>query len=149
MHAAFQEARRRVPDQMELALAEFTALLKLVQVRSGVNPGKIAERAGGGLSRSQAYQLLNQRVRTLPTRIGQVQLFLRACGLDDHQVAQVAHLWVELKEQRVADKADVPTRQQAAQLLVERILVFTGTDGAAAGRYLGEGGGSCFDGRLR
>ncbi|HEX7302173.1 hypothetical protein [Lentzea sp.] len=76
-------------------MAEFLALLKKIQVRSGLSPAKIADRAGSKLGRSQAYSMLNRG--TLPTKPEQVRLFTVTCGLSEPQVSRVMELWTKLR----------------------------------------------------
>jgi hypothetical protein len=76
----------------------FIALLRRLQLRSGVSPAKIAERAGRGLPRSQAYAFVEVGRTALPTKVAQVKLFAQACGLTADQVRRVVDLWAELRE---------------------------------------------------
>lgn len=77
---------------------EFLALLRLLHSRSGVTPAKLAERAGSGLPRSQAYAMVKKNRAHLPVQIEQVRLFATACGLPPHQVDRVVRLWAELRD---------------------------------------------------
>lgn len=70
--------------------AEFAALLRKIQVRSGLSVPEVARRAG--LPRSQAYSMLTRG--TLPTKPAQVRLFVTTCGLPEPLVAVVMGLWV-------------------------------------------------------
>lgn len=74
--------------------AEFTALLKTIQVRSKYNPTQIAQMAG--LPRSQSYRLVTRQ--TLPSKPEQVEAFVTVCGLSAEQVQRVMRLWSELRE---------------------------------------------------
>jgi hypothetical protein len=78
----------------------FIALLRRLQQRSGVSPAKIAERAGRGLPRSQAYAFVEVGRTTLPTKVAQVRLFAQACGLTADQVDRVVGIWAQLREIR-------------------------------------------------
>ncbi|MGI5507377.1 hypothetical protein [Lentzea sp. CA-135723] len=77
---------------------EFLELLRMVQKRSGLSFSKLAERAGPGLPRSQAYALVKEDRTSLPLRVEQIRLFSTACGLPPHQVDRVVRLWAELRD---------------------------------------------------
>ncbi|MEU5691071.1 helix-turn-helix transcriptional regulator [Actinosynnema sp. NPDC020468] len=73
--------------------AGFTALLKVIQVRSGLTPARIGVLTG--ISRSQVYSMLSRG--TLPSKPGQVVALVEACGLSHAQVRRVMALWSELR----------------------------------------------------
>lgn len=73
--------------------AEFVALLKMIQVRSGLSVPKVALRAG--LARSQGYSMLTRP--SLPTKPEQIHRFAVACGLPEPHVSRVLELWAGLR----------------------------------------------------
>jgi hypothetical protein len=76
---------------------EFIAVLRLVQVRSGLSPAQIAIRAD--IPRSTAYRFVdNKKNSALPTKVEQVKAFLAGCRLPDNQVRKVVLLWTDLRE---------------------------------------------------
>ncbi|MEO6086694.1 MAG: hypothetical protein ABIQ18_26630 [Umezawaea sp.] len=103
---------------------EFIALLRLVQVRSGLSPAQVAVRSG--IPRSTAYRFVDNRKNTaLPTKVEQVKAFLVGCRLPEHQVRRVVLLWTDLREaeavqrsspaEQVEDVVEVqPERAEAA-----------------------------------
>lgn len=103
-------------------VAEFLELLRLVQLRSGLTLSQLSSKAGPGLPRSQAYSMLSRGA--LPTKPGQVRLFLKTCGLPEDQVDRVLQLWSALREEtdrataaRNASEAGRDTETQFKNLL--------------------------------
>lgn len=92
-------------DELRAASArDFIAVLRLVQVRSGLTPAQIAIRSG--IPRSTAYRFVDHRKNTaLPTKVEQVQAFLVGCRLPEHQVRKVVLLWTDVREAESAHRS--------------------------------------------
>jgi hypothetical protein len=80
---------------------EFAALLRLLQVRSGLTAAKIANFVG--MPRSTAYALISKDRTTLPARGQMVADFVRGCGLPPDKAAVVMTLWGRLNEAKPLD----------------------------------------------
>ncbi|MCO1575845.1 helix-turn-helix domain-containing protein [Crossiella sp. SN42] len=74
--------------------AEFLALLRMLQARSGASRAELVRRSG--IPSSSLYSLLEPKREALPQQSDQVRKFLEACGLDTHAVTQVMRVWADL-----------------------------------------------------
>ncbi|WP_367127380.1 helix-turn-helix domain-containing protein [Saccharothrix sp. HUAS TT1] len=122
------EAREVEPRAIPVATSEleastpaaFIALLRRVQVRSGLTPAEVSVRAG--IPRSTAYRFVNDQKNTsLPTKMEQVRAFVAACGLPEPQVERVVVLWCELQGGGVP--ADAPTGAPADPPVDDPVVV--------------------------
>ncbi|MET1074536.1 MAG: hypothetical protein ABWY11_17955 [Umezawaea sp.] len=87
---------------------EFIAVLRLVQVRSGLSPAQIAIRAD--IPRSTAYRFVdNKKNSALPTKVEQVKAFLAGCRLPEQQVRKVVLLWTDLRDFESDNRSSVET----------------------------------------
>lgn len=92
------------PEELVVTTAaEFVSLLARVLKRAEMNASQLAAKTK--LPRSQVYSLIKAGRDTLPTKPGQVQLFLVGCGVVAEQVGAIMHTWSKLDEQRQAARA--------------------------------------------
>lgn len=97
--AEYEPTRPTADDELQAATPMgFNALLRLLHQRSGVSPALLAKRAGRGLSRSQAYELVKDGRVSLPNKLEQVRLFARACGLPARQIDLLVQQWADLRD---------------------------------------------------
>lgn len=97
--AEHEPTRPTADDELQAATPMgFNALLRLLHQRSGVSPAMLAKRAGRGLPRSQAYELVKDDRANLPNKLEQVRLFARACGLPERQIDLLVQLWADLRD---------------------------------------------------
>jgi hypothetical protein len=101
---------------------EFIALLRLVQVRSGLSPAQIAVRSE--IPRSTAYRFVDNRKNTaLPTKVEQVKAFLVGCRLPEHQVRRVVLVWTDLREAEAVQRssaAEQPPVEEVVDVQADR-----------------------------
>lgn len=74
---------------------DFMKLLRLVQVRSGLNPNQLAKITR--MPVSSAYRMFDEATRTLPTKGNYVAGLMFACGLPPAQVDRVMAVWRALR----------------------------------------------------
>lgn len=107
----------------------FLAALRMVQARSGRNPGQIA--VASGIPRASVYALVKVDREHLPTKEKQVALFLEACRLPEHQINIMLMVWMRLRNTRSPRKREIAPRVPDASETTapdEAATYETGTD---------------------
>ncbi|WHT21875.1 helix-turn-helix transcriptional regulator [Crossiella sp. CA-258035] len=100
------EAPTSATELKASTVAEFLALLRTLQHRSGANRSRLAGRSG--IPKSSLYNLLDRNRTVLPQNSDQVRRFVKACGLDEHAVTQVMRVWADLYDQGRESSAAPP-----------------------------------------